>query len=206
MIHAERISKCYGSTKVLEGISIELDDGDILCVHGRSGCGKSTLLKILALITKQDNGKIVIDGVDVSNSGEDQIEKVRIEKISYSFQEPLLLPYLTVIDNIVEVTGAGKEYALKLLRDVGLEDRVYYYPSKLSGGEKKRVDIIRALARRRKITIADEPLSNLDPESGSKVMNLLKEFAGNKGVAIYSSVDPSAVRFANKTLDMLRNG
>jgi ABC-type lipoprotein export system ATPase subunit len=202
MIKAEGIYKNYGTIKVIEDVNLTANRGELVCVLGKSGCGKSTLLKLLALITKPDKGSIFIDGTDTTKIGENEADKLRTEKIAYSFQEPLLLPYLTALENITEVTGAAKHKAAEILSDLGLSERVNHHPSRLSGGEKKRVDLARAIIKKSPILVTDEPLSNLDPDAGSSVMKLLGQHAENGGVVIYSSVEPSGAKFANRIINM----
>ena len=169
---------------------------------GRSGCGKSTLLKIVALIAKSDSGNVIIDGIEVNGLKDSELQTLRREKISYSFQEPLLMPYLTAVENLTEVIGVSRETAVEVLSKLGLSHRLRHKPSKLSVGEKKRVDIARALLRGSPIMVADEPLSNLDPTNGVEVMNLLKAYARKGGTDIYSSVEPSDAKFADNTITM----
>jgi ABC-type lipoprotein export system ATPase subunit len=202
MIKLEGVSKSYGSIKVLEDFSFGVETSKSVCLVGRSGCGKSTLLKIVALIAKSDSGNVIIDGIDVNGLKDPELQTLRREKISYSFQEPLLMPYLTAVENLTEVIGVRRETAVEMLSKLGLSHRLKHKPSKLSVGEKKRVDIARALLRGSPILVADEPLSNLDPANGVEVMNLLKAYARKGGTVIYSTVEPSDAKFADNTITM----
>jgi len=202
MIKLEGAYKSYGSVKVLDGMSLQVDQGRSLCVVGRSGCGKSTVLKVLALITKPDSGTLYMVGKDVAKLADSETDELRREKVAYTFQEPLLMPYLTALENVTAITGAPKERAAELLSNLGLGDRLGHRPAKLSGGEKKRVDVARAILKGSPILIADEPLSNLDPETGTKVMELLKARLEMGGVLVYSAVEPSEARFADSTVTM----
>jgi putative ABC transport system ATP-binding protein len=204
MIKLEGVYKNYGAIRVLEGIDLQVEEGKPLCLLGRSGCGKSTLLKLVALITRPDKGTLTIDGKDVTKISDPEMDELRREKVSYTFQEPLLIPYITALENVTEVTGAPKEKAVEVLTQLGLGDRLSHHPAKLSGGEKKRVDVARAILRDTHILVADEPLSNLDPETGEKVMALLKAHAERGGILVYSSVDPSETRFAAQVINMER--
>lgn len=197
MIRLENVSKSYGSIKVLENFDFNLEDGKSVCVVGRSGCGKSTLLKIIALIAKPDQGRILIDGKETNLLNEIEFETMRREKVAYSFQEPLMIPYMTATENLTEVIGIQNEPAVELLSKLGLSDRLDHKPSKLSVGEKKRVDIARALLRGSRLIVADEPLSNLDSETGLKVMELLSEHVQKGGTVVFSSVEPSDAKFAD---------
>ncbi len=202
MIRLEDVSKSYGSIRVLENFTFEVEDSRSVCIVGRSGCGKSTLLKLVALIAKPDRGSILIDGREINRLKEAKFEELRKEKIAYSFQEPLLIPYMTALENLTEIIGVKRERSVEMLSQLGLADRLNHKPSKLSVGEKKRVDIARAVLRGTSILIADEPLSNLDPSTGLKVMELLKAHAQNGGTVVYSSVELSDSKFADNTIHM----
>jgi ABC-type lipoprotein export system ATPase subunit len=196
------VKKSYGAIRVLEGISLEIRAGSSLCIFGPSGCGKSTLLKIIALMTRADSGSLMIDDRELSPATMAEIEGVRREKVSYAFQEPLLLPYLTALENIVDIVDISKGEALEMLSSLGLADRIRHKPSKLSVGEKKRVDIARALLRKKEILVADEPFSNLDPDTVAIVMRQFDNHLTKGGILVFSSVDPSETRFAHKSLRM----
>jgi len=198
----EGVHKSYGAIKVLEEVSFELRRGDSLCVVGRSGCGKSTLLKLIALITEPDRGVVSIDGVDTTIAGAGELDTLRSRNIAYSFQEPLLLPYLNSLENLTEVLDVHRSEAVELLTEFGLADRLGQKPSKLSVGEKKRIDIARALLRGSPVIVADEPLSNLDHATGEKVIMKLRDHATKGGILVFSSVDAAESRYAERTLQM----
>jgi len=174
------------------------------CILGRSGCGKSTVLKVLALITRPDGGNLYVDGKDVAKLTVSEMDELRREKVAYTFQEPPLMPYLTALENVTAITGAPKDRAAELLSSLGLKDRLSHKPAKLSGGEKKRVDVARAILKGSPIMVADEPLSNLDPDTGSKVMELLRAHLEKGRVLVYSAVEPSETSFADDTLNMVK--
>lgn len=202
MIKLEGVYKSYGAIKVVEHVNLQVDDGNSLCLLGRSGCGKSTLLKLMALITRPDKGKLVIDDRDTTTMTDREMDEARREKVSYAFQESLLVPYITALENVTEVTGAPRDRAVEVLTQLGLGERLGHRPPKLSGGEKKRVDIARAILRKTPILVADEPLSNLDPETGKIVMGMLKTHVERGGVLVYSSVEPSEAKFATQVVNM----
>ncbi len=202
MLKLDRVYKSFGSIKVLENFNFEVERGKSVCIVGRSGCGKSTLLKVIALIAAPDTGQVLLEGTEVNWWDETIVDAVRKEKIAYSFQEPLLVPYMTALENLTEVLGVGKVEAVDLLSELGLSDRLNHMPSKLSVGEKKRVDVARAILKGSKLLVADEPLSNLDPSTGLKVMNLLKAHSEKGGLVVYSSVEPSDVKFADFVINM----
>jgi ABC-type lipoprotein export system ATPase subunit len=202
LITLESVAKSFGSVEVLTNLSLNLESSMSHCIIGRSGCGKSTLLKMMALIAKPDKGKITINGTDVTLLNEQECEKFRNQTISYSFQEPLLIPYMTSLENITEVLGIDKDMAIRELSRLGLSKRLDHLPSKLSVGEKKRVDIARAILKGSSILIADEPLSNLDPASSLMVMELLRAHANNGGSVIYSAVEPTDGKFADNIVNL----
>lgn len=194
------VSKTFGSSNtIFKDIDFQVESKQIACVVGRSGCGKSTLLKILALITQPSSGSILMDDHPLKDTDHSQLRR---KLIAYSFQEPLLLPYLSAIDNIVSIIGTKKDIASKILTEVGLADRLNYKPTDLSVGERKRVDIVRAYLKGSPVLILDEPFSNLDPNAGTLILELIKDHARNDGIVIYSSVEPSETKFADVVLQM----
>jgi len=203
LILANRISKNYGVVQALKEISFEVPNGSSCCLLGRSGCGKSTALKIAALIAQPDSGTISIDGVVVnSDHGPNTLQSGR--PIGYSFQEPLLLPFLSALENTIlpDSTPDSERVAKDLLSRLGLSERISHAPSKLSVGEKKRVDIARALLSKPKVLIADEPFSSLDPDSRAQVSSLFDEFLQGGGTLLYSAVDRSHSTWAKAVLDL----
>lgn len=203
MIRADRISKSYGAVQALNEISFEVPSGSSTCLLGRSGCGKSTALKIAGLIVRPDTGTVSIDSVTVnSEHGPDTSQGGRL--IGYSFQEPLLLPFLSALENAVLPDSApeSERVAKDLLSRLGLSARMSHAPSKLSVGEKKRVDVARALLRKPRVLIADEPFSSLDPESRTQVSGLFDEFLEDGGTLLYSAVDRPHSTWANAVFDL----
>jgi ABC-type multidrug transport system ATPase subunit len=194
LIELVDVYKSYGSVDVLEAISLKVEDGKIACVLGRSGCGKSTLLKIAALIMAPDRGRVSMSGLPDA-AGNTTSEGNPRMNIGYSFQEPLLMPYLNAVENVT--LGASGRFrdiepeARELLKNLGLSARFKHRPSKLSVGEKKRVDLARAFVRKPRLLVADEPFSNLDPNSASLVRGLLGELVDSGGTVLYSAVEPS---------------
>ena len=205
MIKLEGAWKSYGSVSIVEGMELTVEEGKPLCILGRSGCGKSTLLKLLALMDRLDKGALSIDGRDVSMMDNAEVDKLRRDKIAYTFQEPLLIPYVTALENVTMVTGVSGEKAAEVLGELGLADRLNYRPQKLSGGERKRVDVARAILRAKPILVADEPLSNLDPKTGSIVMGMLNSHAERGGILVYSAVEPADAKSAAQVVKMERN-
>lgn len=182
-IHVEDLYKKFGKIDVLNGISTDIYEGEVVVIIGPSGSGKSTFLRCLNKLEEMTSGKIVIDGYDISEKGTN-INKMR-EKVGMVFQLFNLFNNHNVIKNLmlapVDLKKAtvveAKENALKMLRRVGLEDRAYAYPSQLSGGQKQRVAIARALCMNPDIMLFDEPTSALDPEMVGEVLQVMKDLA-----------------------------
>ena len=202
MLRLEGVYKSYGAIRVLENFSFEAGEANSVCIVGRSGCGKSTLLKVIALIAKPDKGQVWLNGTKTSGLSQSELDAIRRERVAYSFQEPLLIPYLTALENLTEIVGTEKEKAVEMLSKLGLSERLSHMPSKLSVGEKKRVDVARALLKGSALLVADEPLSNLDPSTGLKVMELLRDHAKSGRMVVFSSVDPSDAKFADFAIKM----
>lgn len=195
MIKAKHLYKTFESrnpsetsknVKALKDVSIDINDGEIVCLVGPSGGGKSTLIRSLAGIEKCDKGEIFIDDepLDLSN-------KNQRNKIGFVFQHFNLFPHLTVLENItlspIKVFNEDKESAnkkaLELLKQVGLEDKANNYPNQLSGGQKQRVAIARSLALNPKYMLFDEPTSALDPEMVCEVLEVMQDLA-KKGMGM----------------------
>ncbi|MDP4132956.1 MAG: amino acid ABC transporter ATP-binding protein [Bacillota bacterium] len=179
----DNLHKSYGKLKVLNGINLSVNEGEVVCVIGPSGSGKSTFLRCLNRLETTTGGKIFIDGFEVTNKHTD-INKIR-ENIGMVFQSFNLFSHLTVKKNImlapVDLKKMTREQAEKkafeLLKRVGLEDKADYYPHQLSGGQQQRVAIARALAMSPDVMLFDEPTSALDPEMVGEVLAVMKELA-----------------------------
>jgi len=188
-IHVENLTKCFDKNNVLNGISIDICEGEVVCVIGPSGSGKSTFLRCLNKLESATSGDIVVDGHHI-NDKKININKVR-ENIGMVFQHFNLFANMNVIDNLmlapVDLKKAtkeeAKETALKLLDTVGLSDKAESFPSQLSGGQKQRVAIARALAMSPDIMLFDEPTSALDPEMVGEVLAVMKKLA-NEGMTM----------------------
>ena len=187
ILEVSNIKKSFGKTEVLKDISFTLEKGDVLSIIGSSGSGKTTLLRCLNFLEIADNGKIMVDG-DVVFDGSDKSyltdEKIRESRLNFGlvFQNFNLFPQYTVLENLTLAPtllkkGSEEEIkknALELIKKVGLEEKVNFYPCQLSGGQQQRVAIARALALNPKILFFDEPTSALDPELTMEVLNVIK--------------------------------
>lgn len=166
--------------KILDDINLEIPSGEFVAITGASGSGKSTLLGLIAGLDSPTKGQIKIDGLDITRMNEDELARLRAEKIGIIFQSFHLIPSLTAFENILipmEINRVknAKRRAEKLLADVGLTNRAHHYPSELSGGEQQRVCIARAFANHPKILLADEPTGNLDSNNGKHVFDLMMQ-------------------------------
>ncbi|EKJ86558.1 ABC transporter ATP-binding protein [Leptospira meyeri] len=167
---------------IISGLDFEVLPGEIVSVEGASGVGKSTLLNILGAMDSFDDGEVEVCGVSLKNLTEKQRESFRAEKISFIFQQHLLLPDFTALENVMMPLliakinpGLAKQQATEILKKVGLGERTESFPSQLSGGESARVGVARALVGRRQLILADEPTGNLDRDNSRHLMDLIKE-------------------------------
>ena len=193
MIQLRDVSKTVMSggepLTILHPLSLEVGRGRFLAIVGPSGSGKSTLLGLIAGLDSPSSGDVVIDGVNITNLGEDGLARLRGEKIGFVFQFFHLIPSLTAFENVsvpMEIAGvpdAGRR-AQSLLEEVGLTGRAHHYPSQLSGGEQQRVALARALANNPPIVLADEPTGNLDSTNGRHIMELLRTIHRTRGTTV----------------------
>lgn len=183
MIKVENLHKHFGNLEVLKGISTSIQDGEVVAIIGPSGSGKSTLLRCINLLEVPADGRIMINGQDITDKGTN-IMKVR-QDVGMVFQHFHLFPHKTVLQNLtyapMKVKGVSKSEAektgLELLEKVGLSAKAYEYPNRLSGGQKQRVAISRALAMKPDVMLFDEPTSALDPEMVKEVLDVMKNLA-----------------------------
>ena len=182
-IHVDGIKKSFGKLQVLDGISADIYEGEVVVVIGPSGSGKSTFLRCLNRLEEFDEGTVIVNGSEISDK-KINLNHVR-ENIGMVFQLFNLFDNLTVMENLTlapvdlkkKTKEEARETALELLRRVGLEEKANVYPCKLSGGQKQRVAIARALAMNPQIMLFDEPTSALDPEMVGEVLAVMKELA-----------------------------
>lgn len=183
MISVKDLHKSFGGVTVLDGISTDIERGDVVCVIGPSGSGKSTFLRCLNRLETPDSGKILLDGVDLTDPRTD-LDRQRM-KMGMVFQQFNLFPHMSIMKNMtiapVKLLGVKEEDAVKeaekLLARVGLLDKKDAYPGQLSGGQKQRIAIVRALMMKPDVMLFDEPTSALDPEMVGEVLNVMRELA-----------------------------
>ena len=184
-IHVEKLKKSFGKLDVLMDISNDIYEGEVVVIIGPSGSGKSTFLRCMNRLEDITDGKIIIDGYDIS-SKKININKVR-ENVGMVFQHFNLFNNLNVLENLMlapvdlkkKNKQEAKESAIKMLEKVGVSDKIDYYPSQLSGGQKQRVAIARALCMEPDIMLFDEPTSALDPEMVGEVLQVMKQLAAD---------------------------
>jgi len=174
---------------ILDDVSFEIPDGEFVAVTGASGSGKSTLLGLIAGLDAPSSGQIFVDGEEITTQSEDNLARIRSEKIGFIFQSFHLIPSLTAFENIMipmEILGLAdvNQRATQLLEKVGLTNRGHHYPAELSGGEQQRVAIARAFANSPKILLADEPTGNLDSKNGQHIFYLMQELHRQNNVTL----------------------
>lgn len=189
MIEIANLTKIYNSGKpnsqtALDNVSFTVSDGELVAVIGKSGAGKSTLLNIVACLDTPTSGSVILDGEEISSASEKKRASVRMNKLGIVTQTPLLVEEISAVENVklplvlkkLKMSECNQK-AANLLKSVGLEGKIEQTVKTLSGGEKQRVSIARALASDPKIILADEPTGNLDTENASAVFNILKNVA-----------------------------
>jgi len=188
MIQAESITKSFGSLQVLKGIDISFSKGEIASIAGPSGAGKTTLLQILGTLSKPDTGIISFNGKIITGMGDEELAEFRNSSIGFVFQFHHLLPEFTAFENVCIPAyigrRSGKETvarARELLKFLGLSDRLDHKPSELSGGEKQRVAVARALMNKPDVILADEPSGNLDSQNQEELHRLFFELRDKFG-------------------------
>ncbi|MEE9323590.1 MAG: ABC transporter ATP-binding protein [Candidatus Aenigmarchaeota archaeon] len=210
LIEIQDISKTYEgkvSCRALKKVSLVIEKGDFVSVVGRSGSGKSTLLNCIAGLDIPQEGKVVIDGMDIYSLSEDQRAIFRREYLGMIFQQYHLIPILTAKENILVPlsfeNGRGKEERVeKILERVGLKGKGDNIPNQLSGGEQQRVAIARALANNPVMILADEPTGNLDHDSSRIIMDILRELNKEGQTIVMVTHDMECAKYGNKIISI----
>ena len=191
MIKIEGIHKSFGSLEVLKGIDLEISKGEMVSIVGPSGAGKTTLLQIMGTLDKADAGRVSIDGTDVGTLSGNELSQFRNRHIGFVFQFHQLLPEFTAVENVMLpalIAGQKRSEALvratELLSRFSLLERMSHKPSELSGGEKQRVAVARALMMKPEIVFADEPSGSLDSANKTQLHQLLKQLNKETGQTI----------------------
>ena len=211
MIELDNITRSFGTLQVLKGISLKVDRGEIISITGPSGAGKTTLLQIMGSLDKPDSGSVVYNGQDITRMNEKEISAFRNKHIGFVFQFHQLLPEFTALENITipmliggsnmrQATAKAKE----LLELMGLADRADHKPSELSGGEKQRIAVARALANQPDVILADEPSGSLDTKNKEELHKLffnLRDQLGQTFVIV--THDESLAAMTDRTIHLL---
>ncbi|SMP02859.1 putative ABC transport system ATP-binding protein [Desulfurobacterium pacificum] len=221
LIKLENVRKVFKQgeleTEVLKGITLEIERGEFVAIMGPSGSGKSTLMYILGCLDKPTSGKYYLDGKDVLRMTDDELSRLRSRYIGFIFQAFYLIPYLSVIDNVLLPTEyldsktkkelfrgvSPKERAIQLLERLGMKERMDYKPEQLSGGQKQRTAIARALMNSPEIILADEPTGQLDSASGKAVMETFKELNEEGKTVIVVTHDPNVASYAKRVIEIV---
>ncbi|MFH1532975.1 MAG: ABC transporter ATP-binding protein [Pseudomonadota bacterium] len=214
MIRLRDIEKTFRSgsleTRVLQGIDLDVAEGEYVALMGASGTGKSTLMNLLGCLDRPTGGTYHLDERDVTGLSDEELSRVRNEKIGFVFQQFHLLPRANAVQNVLlplvyarKYPGDAKARAEGLLGLVGLGDRMHYQPGQLSGGQQQRVAIARALIAEPRILFADEPTGNLDRDSTSEIMDLFTRLHAQGHSIIMVTHDPDTASRASRILEMV---
>jgi len=215
VLSASDIRHRYGhgadAVDALRGVSLQVEQGEVLALMGRSGCGKSTLLHILGGLAHPSSGKVFVGGTELSHLGDDELTLLRRRAIGFVFQSSNLLPTLSVTENVrlpLLLLGEAPDehWVDELIERIGLTRRRYHRPPELSGGEVQRVAIARALVTHPVVVLADEPTGNLDSRSGHEVLELLRSAASDYGQTIVLATHEPGVSAVADRILLLRDG
>lgn len=216
MLEMKSIYKDYLQGKmtvpVLKDINLEIEERDYIAIMGPSGSGKTTLMNLIGCLDKPTSGEFFLDGEDILAYKDVQMSDLRLNKIGFVFQNFQLLPRQTALDNVALPLSYAKvskkerrERAAEALQAVGLEDRISFYPTQLSGGEKQRVAIARAMINKPKLLLADEPTGALDTKSGMQIMELFQKL-NDEGVTILVITHEAEIAAYAKRTILIRDG
>ena len=208
MIQLNNITKSFGTLQVLRGINLQIERGEVIAIVGPSGAGKTTLLQIMGTLDKPDSGQVLIQGQDVFRLSGSKLSKFRNEHIGFVFQFHQLLPEFTALENVMIpalIGGVGKsearKRAIELLQFMKLTDRVGHKPNELSGGEKQRVAVARALINKPDVVFADAPSGSLDTQNKEELHRLFFELRDQMGQTfVIVTHDEALAAMADRTI------
>ena len=204
IVQLSNIEKSYDETKVLTGVDLDIEEGDLIVLLGPSGSGKTTLLNIIAGIDSANNGEVIVAGNDLSKMNDLELTNYRRDTVGYIFQFYNLLPNLTVLENAalgLELKGESLDGAKEILQRVGLGDKSHRFPAQLSGGEQQRVAISRAMAKNPALIVADEPTGNLDRNNSASVRAMFKDIS-KESTIIIATHDNDYLEIADKAYEL----
>ncbi len=198
--------------RALVDINLDISAGEVVFITGPTACGKTTLLNVLSGLDLPDDGQIILDGENIARAGEDRLSNIRRQKIGFVFQDFNLIETLTGIENIEALLWptvlSKKEIenrAIQALRDVDLLERKDHFPRQMSGGEKQRIAIARAIVHQPRVLFADEPTGNLDPGTEGEIMKLLRKLNEDMGTTmVIVTHQEKLLSFADKVIQMER--
>lgn len=210
MIETRNITKSFGSLQVLKGIDLHIGKGEVVSIVGPSGAGKTTLLQIIGTLDKPDGGSVVVDGIDTGSLSTNRLSDFRNRHLGFVFQFHQLLPEFTAIENIMIpafIAGSkraeARERAEELLQFMGLSDRAKHKPNELSGGEKQRVAVARALVNNPAVILADEPSGSLDTKNKEELHQLFFDLRDKFGQTfVIVTHDESLAQLTDRTIKM----
>ena len=211
MIHLEGITKSFGSLQVLKGIDLEITQGEVVSIVGPSGAGKTTLLQIMGTLDSPDAGMINIDGTNVSRMKEKELSAFRNKHIGFVFQFHQLLPEFTALENVMIpafIAGVPPKEAsmraMEILDFMGLKERASHKPNELSGGEKQRVAVARALINQPAVILADEPSGSLDSQNKEELHQLFFDLRNRFGQTfVIVTHDEALAKITDRTIHMV---
>lgn len=211
MIKLEGITRSFGSLQVLKGIDLEIGKGEVVSIVGPSGAGKTTLLQIMGTLDEPDRGEVFIDGTNVSRMKEKALSAFRNKNIGFVFQFHQLLPEFTALENVMIpafIAGVSSKeanaHALEILDFMGLADRASHKPNELSGGEKQRVAVARALINNPAVILADEPSGSLDTHNKEELHQLFFDLRNRFGQTfVIVTHDESLARITDRTIHIV---
>jgi len=211
MLEVCQVRKSYrsprGPVRALDGVSLKVGAGEITVVHGPSGCGKTTLLLAAGALLAPDDGRLFVDGRDPYRMSVEERARLRATTIGFVFQQFHLIPYLTVLDNVLAPSLANpfrgaRERAQELLDRFGISSRAEHVPAALSTGERQRTALARALLNEPRLLLADEPTGNLDPDNSAAVLAYIADFAHTGGAALMVTHSDAAKAHAGQIMEM----
>ncbi len=215
LIEIRKLSRTFHQgeleVRVLKEINLAIDAGEFIAIMGASGSGKSTLMYIIGCLDSPTSGSYFLEGRDVSVLDDDSLSHIRNESLGFIFQSFYLIPYLSVLENVLVPTLYSsrslnfRDRAMDLLKEVNLEERTGFLPAELSGGQKQRVAIVRSLINDPEIVLADEPTGQLDSRSSGQVMEILSRLNRQGKTIILVTHDPETASYAKRTI-FLKDG